>query len=165
MLERVYDQSHLLAIIVRANYCTNGVNFFTDSAFSQQLAFMKHPTGKLIQAHIHQPNQRNVIHTQEVLVIRKGSVRVDLYSNEKQYLESRILRSGDVILLASGGHGFEVLEDLEMFEIKQGPFVGIEDKVRFDGVTPINIKIFEESKDATTTSTEKIALNEHTSSC
>ena len=165
MIEKIIYNMTLFAIIIRANYCENGINFFTDSTFSQQLAFMKHPRGKLIQAHIHQPNQREVIHTQEVLVIRKGSVRVDLYSSEKQYLESHILRAGDVILLASGGHGFEVLEDLEMFEIKQGPFVGIEDKVRFDGVATINVKIVEENKNATATNTEKIAFNENTSSC
>ena len=46
---------------------------------------------------------------------------------------STILRTGDVILLASGGHGFEVLEELEMYEIKQGPYIGEDDKTRFEG--------------------------------
>ncbi|HSW61451.1 MAG TPA: hypothetical protein VLJ60_11665, partial [bacterium] len=80
-------------------------------------------------------NPREVVYTQEVLVMRKGKLRVDFYDNERNYLESRILEAGDVILLASGGHGFEVIEDVEMIEVKQGPYAGENDKTRFVGVT------------------------------
>jgi hypothetical protein len=72
--------------------------------------------------------------TQEVLYIKSGKVRVDFYDEERNYLESRIVEKGDVILLASGGHGFQMLEDSEMIEVKQGPYCGDEDKVRFDSI-------------------------------
>ena len=92
---------------------------------------MSHPTGKEIQPHVHKKVQRKVHFTQETLFIRKGKLKVDFYSVDQEYLESRILESGDVILLIKGGHGFEVLEDLEMFEVKQGPYAGDADKIKF----------------------------------
>ena len=112
-----------------------GVHFFTPGEFSQQLGFMKHSRGRIIQPHIHSPVQREVTYTQEVLFLRRGKLRVDFYSREQNYLESRLLEAGDVILLASAGHGFEVMEDVEMFEVKQGPYAEQADKVRFDGIS------------------------------
>ena len=92
---------------------------------------MKHPAGKIIDPHVHNPITRQVHYTQEVLLIRKGSLRVDFYKEDREYLTSRILHGGDVILLIKGGHGFVVEEDVEMFEIKQGPYAGDADKTRF----------------------------------
>lgn len=121
-----------LAIIIKADYNKGGVEFFTPDDYSQQLAFMKHSKGRIIEPHIHNYINRQVQYTQEVLIIRRGKLRVDFYTDEKEYLESYMLQEGDVILLASGGHGFEVIEDLEMFEIKQGPYAGGEDKTKFE---------------------------------
>ena len=134
MFEQIKFDNKVFATIVRSNYQKEGITFFTPNDFSQQLAFMKHPKGKSIQAHTHNSVSREVFFTQEVLFIRKGKLRVDFYDGNKNYLESRILQDGDVILLASGGHGFEVLEEVEMFEIKQGPFAGDKDKTRFEAV-------------------------------
>jgi len=132
--ERVTHLDQLLAIIVYHRFHDQGVHFFSDPELSQQLAYMKHDTGKIIRPHVHNEVQREVRLTQEVLMIKKGKIRVDFYNQDKTYLESRILASGDVILLADGGHGFEVLEDLEMIEVKQGPYAGEKDKVLFEGV-------------------------------
>ncbi len=134
-VEKVISDGETLAIIIRHDFAAEGVHFFTPGEFSQQLGFMKHSRGKLIQPHIHSPVQREVTYTQEVLFIRRGKLRVDFYSREKSYLESRMLGAGDVILLASAGHGFEVIQDVEMFEVKQGPYAEQADKVRFDGVS------------------------------
>jgi hypothetical protein len=82
---------------------------------------MSYPAGKIIPPHTHNPVRREVFHTQEALFIRKGSVTVDFFSKGQEYRTSRVLRPGDVILLISGGHGFEVLEELNMVEVKQGP--------------------------------------------
>lgn len=131
MLEQVHSGEKLLAIIVRSSFSQPGVTFFTPDNLSQQLAFIKHPPGRLIEPHIHNPVQREVLYTQEVLLIKTGSLRVDFYDTGCNYLESRILAAGDVILLAEGGHGFEVLEELEMIEVKQGPYAGGFDKTRF----------------------------------
>jgi hypothetical protein len=102
---------------------------------------MHHPIGKIIEPHVHNPVLREVTYTQEVLFIKKGKLRVDFYNDHQQYLESRILESGDVILLVTGGHGFEVLEEIEMIEVKQGPYVGEQDKTRFVGVSSNQAKI------------------------
>ena len=131
MIEKIEINSEIISIIVRKNFREPGINFFTPNDYSQQLAFMSHPLGKEIQPHIHKKVQREVNYTQETLFIRKGKLQVDFYSDEKEYLESRTLESGDVILLIKGGHGFKVLEDLEMFEVKQGPYAGDEDKIKF----------------------------------
>jgi len=129
--ELITYQSHTMAIIVRENFHKQGIHFFTPNDYSQQLAYMSHPTGKEIQPHVHKKVQREVHYTQETLFIRKGKLQVDFYSDEQIYLESRMLEAGDVILLIKGGHGFKVLEDLEMFEVKQGPYAGDEDKIKF----------------------------------
>jgi len=132
MVETVLHGGVTLAIIVRRNFNKEGIHFFTPNDFSQQLAYMKHPLGKVIQPHVHNPLKRDVHFTKEVLFIKKGKLRVDFYNNAQFYLESRLLEEGDVILLSEGGHGFEVLEDLEMFEVKQGPYAGDMDKTRFE---------------------------------
>ena len=133
MIEEIRHNQILLAIIIRANYNESGIHFFTPNEFSQQLAFMKHPQGKKIQPHVHNPVPREVHYTKEVLFIRKGKVRVDFYTETQEYVESQVLETGDVILLSEGGHGFEMLEETEMIEVKQGPYVGEGDKTRFEG--------------------------------
>jgi mannose-6-phosphate isomerase-like protein (cupin superfamily) len=132
MIENILFDDVLYAIVIRNEFNEPGIHFFTPDDLSQQLAYMKHPKGKKIIPHIHNPVPREVHYTQEVLFIRKGRVRVDFYSTSQNYLESRELKDGDVILLCSGGHGFEVLEELEMIEVKQGPYVGEMDKTRFN---------------------------------
>jgi hypothetical protein len=136
MIERITHHDQLLAIILRANYSKDGIAFFTPPEFSQQLGYMNRPAGHRIAAHIHNPVPRKVVSTQEVLLIRSGKVRVDFYDGEQTYLESRTLMTGDVILLASGGHGFEMLEDSEMIEVKQGPYADDMDKQRLDTPPP-----------------------------
>ena len=131
MIEKFIHNNDTFAIIVRKDFNNLGINFFTPNDYSQQLAYMGHPAGKEIQPHIHKKVQREVHFTQETLFIRKGKLKVDFYTDEQEFLESRILEAGDVILLIKGGHGFKVLEDLEMFEVKQGPYAGDEDKIKF----------------------------------
>jgi mannose-6-phosphate isomerase-like protein (cupin superfamily) len=129
--EEISYGNSLLAIILRADYQGEGIKFFTPENFSQQLAYINRPIGYEITPHIHKEVRREVFFTQEVLFVRKGRVRVDFYDEHQSFLESRILSSGDVILLASGGHGFEMLEQTEMIEVKQGPYSGDQDKTRF----------------------------------
>lgn len=133
-LDFIKKKNKLLALIVRDNYSKDGIDFLTPNDYSQQVAYMHHPTGKVIDAHVHNLVHRNVILTQEVLFIKKGKLRVDFYDEYEDYLESTILEAGDVILLISGGHGFSVLEEVEMIEVKQGPYSGDADKRRFTGI-------------------------------
>jgi len=140
-VERISANGIDLSLIVHAEFGEPGIHFFTENTLTQQLAFMSHPTGKLIAPHVHNPVPRKVQFTSEVLFIRKGRLRVDFYDTEQHYLESRILGAGDVILLIEGGHGFEVLEEVEMIEVKQGPYVGERDKTRFVGIELSQVKI------------------------
>ncbi|MCX6325044.1 MAG: hypothetical protein NT144_00100 [Bacteroidia bacterium] len=141
MIEEIKYNNEILAIIVSNDFSKEGISFFTPNDFSQQFAYMKHPKGKIIQPHVHNPVKREVHYTKEVLLIKKGKLRVDFYDDFKNYIESRILSVGDVILLSIGGHGFTVMEDLEMIEVKQGPYAGDMDKTRFDGIDESKIEI------------------------
>lgn len=134
-VETIRMSGQVLAIILRKNFSAEGIHFVTPPDFSQQLAYMHHPAGKIIQPHVHNPVHRDVTYTQEVLFIKRGKLRIDFYDGKQKYLESRVLVSGDIVLLASAGHGFEILEEIEMFEVKQGPYLEHEDKVRFDGIS------------------------------
>jgi len=132
MLEIITNKNNeIFAIIIFHNYDKEGVNFFTPPDFSQQLAFIKHKAGKIIDPHIHNLVLREVCYTNEVLFIRKGKLKVDFYDESQNYLDTRVLEAGDVILLAKGGHGFEVIEEVEIIEVKQGPYTGENDKTRF----------------------------------
>jgi len=131
MIDTITYKGQLFGIIISHRFNEPGIHFFTENQLSQQLAYMKHPAGKLIEPHVHNPVPREVHYTQEVLFIKKGKIRVDFYNNDQVYVESRTLETGDTILLATGGHGFEMLEETEMIEVKQGPYTGDEDKTRF----------------------------------
>lgn len=133
-LEVIKKKDRLLAMIIRNEYTCEGVDFLTPNEYSQQVAYMHHPTGKVIDAHVHNLVHRNIVLTQEVLFIKEGKLRVDFYDDYEDYIESRILNAGDVILLISGGHGFQVLEEVKMIEVKQGPYSGDADKKRFKGI-------------------------------
>lgn len=134
-------EDKVLAIIISSSFSQDGITFFTPDDFSQQLGYMNRPKGYVIDPHVHNLVERKVTLTQEVLFIKSGKVRVDFYDDDQVYFKSVVLGAGDVILLAAGGHGFEMLEQSEIIEVKQGPYVGEEDKVRFETVDIKNIKI------------------------
>lgn len=133
--EEIRHEGKLIAIIVRSNYTSDGIMFFSPPDFSQQIGYLPHKKGGVIKPHIHKKIERKVTLTQEVLFIRKGKVLVNLYAEDKKHIASRELSAGDVILLCSGGHGFKILEDIEMIEVKQGPYSGKgNDKEVFEGI-------------------------------
>jgi hypothetical protein len=139
-VETIHSGASTLAVVVRGWISTPGISFFTPGNFSQQLAYIQHPSGRKIAPHVHNIVRREVTQTLEVLFVRKGRLRVDLYDDHHRYVESRVLVAGDVILLVSGGHGFETLEPVEMFEVKQGPYAGDADKTRIASEPPQRIQ-------------------------
>ncbi len=143
MIENILHADTLLAVILRANYHAEGIQFFTPNDFSQQLGYMNRPQGYVIPPHVHNPVAREVQFTKEVLIIRSGKVRVDFYDDEQNYLESRVLYQGDVVLLAFGGHGFEMMEATEIIEVKQGPYAGEADKTRFPPISFNQVRLTE----------------------
>jgi len=123
----------ILCFVIRAGYNAEKTTFFTPLDFSQQIGVIKYARGGKIKPHYHNRVSREVFYTQEVLFIRKGIVKVKLYDKELVFVQDIVLNTGDVILLASGGHGFEMLEDAELLEVKQGPYNGVEnDKTIFE---------------------------------
>lgn len=141
MIEQITHQGRTLAMLLRSSHQAEGIQFFTPDYFSQQLAYMNRPAGYVIAPHVHNPVPREVQFTKEVLFIKSGKVRVDFYDDAQNYLESRILNKGDVILLAFGGHGFEMLETSEIIEVKQGPYAGEADKTRFIGINSVDARV------------------------
>ncbi len=139
----ISHQGTTIALIIRAEYVSDGIKFFTPNDFSQQLGYMNRPQGYVIPPHVHNPVPREVQFTKEVLFIKSGKVRVDFYDDDQNYLESHVLHQGDVILLAFGGHGFEMLEASEIIEVKQGPYAGDADKTRFTPITSDQIRIMD----------------------
>jgi mannose-6-phosphate isomerase-like protein (cupin superfamily) len=141
LVEHVVHEDRLLAVILSAGFNRPGIHFFTEPELSQQLAYMQHRAGTDIEPHVHNRLLHEVQYTQEVLFIRSGRLRVDFYTDNGTYLESRELGPGDTILLAAGGHGFHVLEQLEMIEVKQGPYLGDATKTRFPAVAPEDVRM------------------------
>ncbi len=140
-LVRIVNEGQLIAIILRGDSLDEGIEFYTSDDSAQQVGAMSWSVGHQVTPHIHQIVERKVMRTQEVLIIKKGKVRMDLYDDNQNYLESHIAGAGDIIYLSSGGHGFTMLEDTVMVEIKQGPYVGVQDKVRFDTVNESRLDI------------------------
>ncbi len=133
--EEIRADGVLIAMIIRTHFRRDGTHFFSPDDFSQQLGFLSHREGAAIPAHRHRRVERSVVLTQEVLFVRKGRVRANLYDTDSKYVCSRELEAGDMIFLCQGGHGFDVLEDLEMIEVKQGPYSGrSSDKVLLDEI-------------------------------
>lgn len=131
LVDYVSIDDELYAIIIRKDFTSEGIKFFTPNHFSQQLGYMKRDKGYIIDKHYHKKNDREVTTTQEVLLIRSGKIRVTFYNMELFKVTERIVTSGDVIMLTYGGHGFEFLEEGEIIEVKQGPYNDELDKVRF----------------------------------
>lgn len=140
-VEQLCHKGTVLAQIISRDYKAEGIRFFTPGTFSQQLGYMNHPRDYVILPHDHNPVQRTIEWTQETLFVRSGRVRLDIYApGERRYLGSRVLQAGDIVLLAHGGHGFRMLEDAEMVEVKQGPYSGDADKTRFEPVADADVR-------------------------
>jgi mannose-6-phosphate isomerase-like protein (cupin superfamily) len=130
-LIRIAKGKDIYAIVLRREYTNSGPNFFTPGEFSQQLGMLIHPKGKIVNRHRHKLVKREIFRTQEVLVLLAGKIRVELFDDEGGKLKTVILKPGDAILLAQGGHKVKVLEDAKIIEVKQGPYAGFDDKEFF----------------------------------
>jgi len=142
MIEKVVHKKKLQALIVRGKYRNKkGITFFTPNESTQQFGYMKHKKKYVIKPHSHKKRSTKILSTTEVILILKGILRVDFYTQYKKYLFSKILKEKDIIMLVHGGHGFKVLKDVEMLEIKQGPYSLNKDKIKFDNIGDNKIRI------------------------
>ena len=142
MIEKIIHKKKLLALIVKGKYRNKkGITFFTPSESIQQFGYMKHKRSHIIKPHLHKKRLTKIFYTTEVILLLKGMIRVDFYNQFKKYLFSKILKEKDIIMLVHGGHGFKILKDVEMLEIKQGPYNLIRDKIKFDNIGDNKIKL------------------------
>ena len=130
-LETYFDRNNKkMALVIRNTYQSEGIVFLTNDEDEQQVAYMSHKSGHLIKPHFHNRIERSVFYTCETIVLKKGELVVNLY-DDCVILHTFSLFAGDILTLFSGGHGFVANGDIEMVEIKQGPFLGEKDKTRF----------------------------------
>ncbi len=142
MIEKIKHKKKLFALIVRGKYRNRkGITFFTENKDIQQFGYMNHKKNHIIKPHIHKSQTRKLIYTSEVILILKGKLRVDFYNTKKKYLFSKVLKEKDIIMLVHGAHGFKVLKDVQMIEIKQGPYITKLDKVKFNETNESEIQI------------------------
>lgn len=130
-VEHILFEDKPLAYIIRSEIVPKTTTFLTPSEFKQQVGFVVYPRGGEIQRHVHRPVERHLIGTSEVILVRQGRCEIDIYDNQRQLVTTEELREGDILLMVDGGHGFRMLEDTVLLEIKQGPYTGVEDKERF----------------------------------
>ena len=132
MIKNITYKSKNLAIIIKSNYLKKkGINFFTNPKLNQQVAYMNHPKNHLIRPHTHKNSLRKIKGTTEVLIILDGVLKINFFNDKRKYIFSKIVKKNDIVVLLTGGHGFEVKKNCKMIEVKQGPYSKIEDKLKF----------------------------------
>ena len=130
-IEHISHGDQCLAIIIRNSFAPPKTTFLTPSDYKQQIGFIVYPAGGEVPRHVHRPLQRRLVGTSEVLLVRLGHCVADIYNEERELIANRELCEGDVILLVAGGHGFRMLADTVLLEVKQGPYTGLEEKEQF----------------------------------
>ena len=141
MIEKILHKKKLYALIVRKQFRKkSGINFFTSKEATQQFGFMKHKKNHIIKPHKHNKRLTRILRTTEVILLLKGTLRVDFYNDKNKYLFSKKINERDIIMLIHGGHGFKVLKNVEMIEVKQGPYSLASDKIKFKTVDEKKIK-------------------------
>lgn len=132
-IELISDGHMKIAIVVRNNFHKDGLSFLTDENETLQFGYFSHPKGHRIVSHVHKPFERITYDTQEVLYVKNGHVKVNFFSQNQKPLNNSVdLYTNDWIILMAAGHGLEILKDSTIIEIKNGPYAGDLDKVRFD---------------------------------
>ena len=130
-VEQIATNGTCLAMIIRACFVPDKTTFLTPPECKQQVGLIVYPEGGEIQRHVHRQLHREIVGTSEVLIVRQGCCEVDFYDDERQLVATRELNEGDLLLMIAGGHGFRMLEDTVLLEVKQGPYTGLEEKIRF----------------------------------
>lgn len=142
MIQKIFHKKKLFALIINKNFRKlKGVNFLTSPEDTQQIGFMKHKKNHIVLPHLHKKRLTKINFTTEVILLLKGILRVDFYDKKRKYLFSKKINAGQIIMLVSGGHGFKVIKDVEMIEVKQGPYNPKKDKQKFDFIKDNKIKL------------------------
>lgn len=129
--EQIFSEGKLLAFVIRNELSPAITTFVTPPEINLQLGYVVYPNGGQVLRHMHRPIERHITGTTEIIFIKKGRCLMDIYDDKQKLVNSIDLKQGDTVLMIGGGHGFRMLEDTILLEIKQGPYTGMEEKVRF----------------------------------
>lgn len=130
-IETITYEGRVQALIVRREMAPGKTHFLTGSDLPFQAGFIVYPSGGAVAPHFHKPTERAIRDTCEAILVRSGACLLDLYDDQRRSLVTHALRAGDLVILYGGGHGFRMTEDCVLFEIKQGPYGGLDEKERF----------------------------------
>jgi hypothetical protein len=131
LVERICSGETCLAYVIRGSFLPERTTFLTPPEYKQQVGYVVYPAGGEVPRHVHRALERHLVGTSEVVIVRQGCCEVDIYDNDRQLVATRELREGDVMLMVGGGHGFRMLDDTVLLEVKQGPYTGVDEKERF----------------------------------
>jgi hypothetical protein len=131
LVEKICWEGQCLAYVIKASFVPERTTFLTPPDYKQQVGYVVYQAGGQVQRHIHRALERHLVGTSEVLIVRQGCCEVDIYNNDRECVATRELREGDVMLMVGGGHGFRMLDDTVLLEVKQGPYTGVDEKERF----------------------------------
>jgi hypothetical protein len=131
-IEWIKDGEAILSVVIRSFAAPEKTSFITPDSFTQQAGFIVYPAGGEIVNHTHKMIARQLTGTPETLFIRKGKLKVRFYNSVRELKGETVVEAGDILMLVSGGHGFSIIEDAILFEIKQGPYTGLVEKERFE---------------------------------
>ena len=98
--------------------------FLSPAKSSFQFGILSHKKGFVEPPHYHRRFKRVINDLQQMFIVQKGKVQVDLFSDDKKLIRKIILKKGDAIVLIHGIHAIKILEDMQCISVKQGPFLG-----------------------------------------
>ncbi|GAC1325547.1 MAG: hypothetical protein NVSMB2_24180 [Chloroflexota bacterium] len=131
MIETIEHDGAILAYLIRGGPLPDKTTFLTPDTCNLQVGHVVYPAGGEIARHVHLPIERHLTGSTEVLMLQQGRCQVDVYTDDRELVTTRDLAVGDILIAVSGGHGFRVLDDTVLLEIKQGPYPGGAEKERF----------------------------------
>jgi hypothetical protein len=131
VIETIAHNGVTLAYVLRCASLPDRTTYWTPDDATLQVGHVVYPADSDIPRHAHLPVERSIVGTGEVLLVQRGRCDVDIYDDDRQLVTKRELHVGDILIAVSGGHGFHVLEDTVLLEVKQGPYAGGNDKERF----------------------------------
>jgi hypothetical protein len=121
------------AEIIWADTRVETTTFFSPAESSFQFGLLAHKAGFTEPPHYHREFERTIRDLQQMFVVQRGAVGVQLFADDGRMLREVELRQGDAIVLIHGTHAIRVIEDMQCISVKQGPFLGAEyDKVLVD---------------------------------
>ncbi len=135
MIRYIKDQDKILSIHIKSKNLLKEkakYNFPTPENSFLQVGVNKYKAGDKVPNHIHLRHERMVNRTEEVIYLQRGKIRVSIFNNDQIEIDTFEVEEGDVLITLEGGHGFEFIEESEIIEVKQGPYVSKEfDKMSF----------------------------------